>query len=221
VEQEGQAAAAAERCHATILTQTGTIGRHRPLSRHPGVAYRRNRRTGAPHAQPPLSALGTSADAGRLRHQPLLLPPLRPQSRPRSPAGAGAGGRAGAAAVGWAAPDGSPHAGGRDAGLPAQPTVCGPGDARAGATSPRPLTSAPSRDKRRCRRRLEPVMNFLEGLGERFPMQQRRSDTFSSIFTNTTRGRAGAHPERLAYVPQIGSLTAERSARTVKVHNRL
>jgi hypothetical protein len=64
-------------------------------------------------------------------------------------------------------------------------------------------------------------MNFLEGLGERFPMQQRRSADFASIFTNAARGRAGAHPERLASVPHIGLLTAERSARTVKVPNTL
>jgi hypothetical protein len=117
--------------------------RRRPLSRHPGVSYARNRRTGAPHGEFALSILGTSAHAGRLRHQSVLLPPLRPCPRSGSDAGAGAGDRAGAAAVGGAAPVGSPAAGGGDAGLPAQPTVCGTGDARAGATSSRPLTSAP------------------------------------------------------------------------------
>ena len=64
-------------------------------------------------------------------------------------------------------------------------------------------------------------MNFLEGLGEPSPMQQRRSAHSASVFTNAARGRACAHPERLASVPQNGSLTAERSARTVKVHNTL
>jgi hypothetical protein len=59
----------------------------------------------------------------------------------------------------------------------------------------------------------EPVMNFLEGSRKRFPMQRRRRDDFAAIFTNATRGRADAHPERLADVPHSGSLTAEHSAR--------
>jgi hypothetical protein len=62
-------------------------------------------------------------------------------------------------------------------------------------------------------------MNFLEGLRKQYPMQQRRIADFASSFTKSARGRAGAHPERLASVPQNGSLTADRSARAVKVHN--
>jgi hypothetical protein len=64
-------------------------------------------------------------------------------------------------------------------------------------------------------------MNFHEGLDGRYPMKKRNFVDISSIFTNAARGRAGAHPERLASVPQNGSLTTERLARTVKVPNML
>jgi hypothetical protein len=52
-------------------------------------------------------------------------------------------------------------------------------------------------------------------------MKPRRIADFAAIFTSVPRGRAGAHPERLASVPQNDSLTAKRSARPVKVHNTL